>query len=187
MLPISGRIDGIRIKRDDDQTVYQLNLQKIGEEASNPLSYKDKLVWNLDKSEVQKISVLQKEAPDQVMERQEDGSYLSVGTNGNLRVDSEIYTKVLDSLKQVSAASYITYNPRDLSSYGLDEPQLSLLVSLAGTNQIGRVLLVGNQTDGGHYAMVQGRDVVFLLDRSLVDRLARNWFVTEERSTSDSE
>jgi hypothetical protein len=86
-----------------------------------------------------------------------------VGTNGNLLVDGDVMETVLSDLTQISATSYVTYNPRDLKNYGLDQPMLALHISLSGTNQLGRVLLIGDVTSVGNFAIVQGRDVVFLI------------------------
>jgi hypothetical protein len=186
VLPTQGRIDGIRVRRDQDSTIYQLNLQKIGDEADNPLSYKDRLVWNLDAAAVQKVSFTRSDTDHHSIEKQDDGSYLPMGINGNFQVDAPAFEQVLAGLKIVSASEYVTYNPRDLSSYGLDQPELSIHISLSGTNQLGRVLMIGDKTDDGHYAMVQGRDVVFLLEGSVIDNLSRNIFVAPTAITPDS-
>jgi hypothetical protein len=54
VLPNNGRIDGLRIRRGEDKTIYQLNLQSISDAAVNPLNYKDRLVWLLEREDVQK-------------------------------------------------------------------------------------------------------------------------------------
>jgi hypothetical protein len=180
VLPRDGRLDGIRIKRGENNALCQLNLQLIPDELGNPLSYKDRLVWNLDVDEIQKVSMIREDAAGLAIERLEDGSFAPFGTNANLVVDASALERVLDKLIQVTATSYVTYNPRDLTSYGLDVPVLSLHVGLSGTNQLGRVLLIGEETDGGHYAMVQGRDVIFLLDKSVVEDLSSNLFIARE-------
>jgi hypothetical protein len=177
VLPRQGKLDGIRIRRDGETTICQLNLPMVPDSVSNPLSYKDRLVWNLKAEDIQKVSLSRSNTEMQVIERQDDGSFSPAGTNGNLQVNAEVLARVLDELGGVTASSYVTYNPRDLTSYGLEQPRLSLHVSLSGTNQIGRVLLIGEETDGGHYAMVQGRDVVFLLEKPVVDELSSNFFV----------
>jgi hypothetical protein len=179
VLPNNGRIDGLRIRRGEDKTIYQLNLQSISDAAVNPLNYKDRLVWLLEREDVQKVSRMGLKDDVQVVERQDDGSFFPVGTNGNLLVDGDVMEIVLSDLTQISATSYVTYNPRDLKNYGLDQPMLALHISLSGTNQLGRVLLIGEETSDGHYAMVQGRDVVFLLKKSIVDSLSRNLFIAQ--------
>jgi hypothetical protein len=163
VLPRRGRKDGIRIKRDDDSTVYQLNLQSVPDSAIDPLSYKDRLVWQLNSDDIQKISLTHSMAEQQTVERTLDGSFSPCGTNGNVQVDATILQEVLAGLKVL------------------------LHVSLTGTNQIGRVLWIGEEVDQGYYAMVQGRDVVFLLDKAVVDNLSRNLLVPQEIAVSDPE
>ncbi len=178
VLPTQGRKDGLRIRRDDEATVYQLNLQQVPDSETDPLTFKNKRVWQLDVGEIQKVSV-EGGAGKYAVERQEDGTFVSSGTNGMLQVDSVALGGMLDGLKILKASSYVTYDPRELAGYGLDKPSLSVHVGLVGTNQLGRVLLVGEETTKGSYAMVQGRDVVFLLEKETVDVFSKALLVEE--------
>lgn len=174
VLPNHGRKDGIRIKRDDKETIYQLNLQTVQDHATDPLLFKDKRVWQLDVGEIQKVAVKGRETSQHAVERQADGTFVPSGTNGILQVDSTTLEGLLKNLEQLAASSYVTYDPRELSSYGLDKPLLAVHVSLSGTNHLGRVLLIGEETDQGYYAMVQGRDVVFVLEKEIVGAFSKS-------------
>ena len=186
VLPTQGRKDGLRIRRDDEATVYQLNLRQVPDSATDPLGFKNKLVWQLDVGEIQKVSMGGRSG-QYAVERQEDGTFVSSGTNGMLQVDAVALGGVLDGLKTLKASSYVTYDPRELSGYGLDKPSLSVHVGLVGTNQLGRVLLVGEETKEGSYAMVQGRDVVFLLEREVIDVFSQNLLVEQEAAVPETE
>jgi hypothetical protein len=187
VLPSHGRKDGVRIKRDDEATVCQLNLRQVPDAAANPLGFKNKLVWNFDAGDIQKLSVEGKDTGRYAVERQEDGTFVPCGTNGAVRVDSTALEGMLGGLKKLVASSYVTYDPRDLSGYGLDNPAFSVHVGLRDTNQLGRVLLLGDETDQGRYAMVQGRDVVFLLEKGVVDAFSKNLFSDQEATPRDTE
>jgi len=186
VLPTQGRKDGLHIRRDDEATVYQLNLRQVPDSATDPLGFKNKLVWQLDVGEIQKVSV-EGRSGKYAVERQEDGTFVSCGTNGMLQVDSAALGGMLDGLKTLNASSYVTYDPRELSGYGLDKPSLSVHVGLVGTNQLGRVLLVGEETKEGSYAMVQGRDVVFLLEKEDIDVFSQNLLAEQEAAVPETE
>ena len=57
---------------------------------------------------------------------------------------------------------------------------MAVHVSLAGTNHLGRVLLVGRETAEGFYAMVQGRDVVFILEKPVVESISADLMIGQE-------
>ena len=84
---------------------------------------------------------------------------------------------MLSQLSRIYTLGYIAYNPRDLGIYGLAEPVLELHVGLSGTNELGRVLLIGSETPDGFYSMVKGSDVVFCLDSPTVNALSSNLLV----------
>lgn len=172
VLPAGDRKDGLYVQRDDESTLYQINLPLFDESAIDVLGYKDRQVWLLNRDEVNKIAVLKEGRPPQIVERQEDLSFAFVETNANLRIDTEVISGFLDQMADIRTSGYITYNPRDLEIYGLANPALELHVGLSGSNQLGRVLLVGRETTQGFYSMVKGRDVVFYLQRPVVEVLS---------------
>lgn len=187
VLPTLGERDGLRIIRDSEPAIFQINLPLIPETILDPLQYKDRQLWKLRKEEIQKVSLEKAEEPRQVIARQAGGTFAPEGSNGSVRIDHGAVGELLNELAAVSTMGYVTYNPRDLSIYGLANPSVILHVGLAGTNQLGRVLLVGQEAAQGYYAMVQGRDVVFLLDKAVVNTLSRNLLVAPETAPSDVE
>ena len=64
-------------------------------------------------------------------------------------------------------------NPRNLAAYGLDASATTLTLGLSGEDGIQKSLMLGfrAKTDG-RYAMVRGRDVIFVLPKGLADRLS---------------
>jgi len=187
VLPTLGKKDGLRITREGESTVYQINLPMIPDAILDPLQYKDRRLWKLRKEEIQKISVERAAQPLQVVERQEDGTFAPGETNGTVRIDVGAVERLLNELAAVSATGYVAYNPRNLSIYGLEEPSVTLHMGLAGTNQLGRVLLVGQEAAQGFYAMVKGRDVVFILDKPLVEILSADLVVERDQIAPNAE
>jgi len=173
ILPTLGSKAGLLLKRDGSPDLYQINLPLIPDNLIDPLVYKDRQIWQLDRDGIDKITLLSDASSRrQVVERQEDRSFALVETNGNFQVNEGACGKLLNQLVHVEASGYITYNPRDLEIYGLAKPTFELHVGLSGSNELGRVLLIGRETPDGFYSMVKGRDVIFYLDKGLVSQLA---------------
>ena len=167
VLPTFGKKDGLHIVRNGKPARYQINLPLVPESILDPLSYKDRKIWQIDKADILKVSVKRAGRPPQTIERSKEGGFVSAPP-GSPPPDSVAVEQLLDGISSVSTPEYVAYNPPDLSAYGLEDPFLSLHIGLDGTNRLGRVLLVGRETDSGFYSMVKGRDVVFLLDKPLV-------------------
>ncbi len=173
-----GRRDGLLVRRDGEPTVFRINLPMVPDSLSDPLNYKDREIWMLNPDQVNRVELHKAPGGRQVVERLDDNSFTPMQTNGNVRLDKEALARLLRSLKQVSTSGYITYNPRDLDIYGLAYPAAELHVGLSGTNQLGRVLLVGRETAEGFYSMVKGRDVIFFLDKPSVQALTADFIET---------
>jgi hypothetical protein len=171
VLPTFGKKDGLHIVRDGQAKPCQINLPLIPESILDPLQYKDRQIWRIKKEDIVKVSVKRDGGAPQSFERSEDGAFIST-LPGAPPPDPEAVSRLLNGLASVSTSEYVAYNPPRLATYGLEEPALALHVGLTDTNLLGRVLLVGRETDSGFYSMVKGRDVVFLLQKPLVDLLS---------------
>ena len=171
ILPTNGSQEGLLIRRDDDPAVYRINLPFVPESIIDPLVYKNRTVWALNPEQVNKVTLHKGDMSRQVVERLEDQTFIFLGTNGNVRLNDVAMTKLLQRLERVDTSGYITYNPRDLDIYGLARPLAELHIGLSDSNQLGRVLLIGRETADGFYSMVKGRDVIFYLDKPVVDLL----------------
>jgi hypothetical protein len=178
---------GLRIRSINDSTVYQINLPYIPESLLDPLQFKDRRLWRLRTEDIQKISIEKPAKSRQVVERQPDGSFAPGETNSMVRIDEDALKGLLHEVASVSVENYVAYNPNDLSIYGLTEPLLVLHMGLVGTNQLGRVLVVGQEAATGYYAMVRGHDVVFLLDKDLVEVLANDLVAEREKPVVNPE
>lgn len=171
ILPTQGSKDGLFIRRDDDPAIHQINLPYVPEDSINPLVYKNRSIWNLNPELIDKVTLQKGGVVQHMIERLEDRSFAPVGTNGNVRVNDAALGRLMRKLQRVDTSGYITYNPRDLDIYGLAKPAAELHISLSDSSQLGRVLLVGRETADGFYSMVKGRDVIFYLEKPVVDTL----------------
>ncbi|MDZ8117890.1 DUF4340 domain-containing protein [Pontiella agarivorans] len=175
-----GNKSGLLVRIDGEPDLYRINLPVVPDTVIDPLIYKDRKVWGLDANQVSRLSLQRKSGSRQTIERVEDNRFIPVETNGNVRVNEEGVTRLLRGLRQVNTSGYITYNPRDLDIYGLEDPVAELHIGLSGTNQLGRVLLIGRETPEGYYSMVKGRDVVFFLDKPYIETLTSDLLIETE-------
>ena len=187
ILPTLGGRDGLLLRRNGEETVCRINIPIMPDSILDPLEYKNRMLWKLQKEEIQKISVEKGSQPRQVVERLADGTFAPEATNVMVQVDHMAVDLLLNELAEISTLGYVAYNPRDLSIYGLTEPAISLHMGLTGTNQLGRVLLVGQEAAEGYYAMVKGRDVVFILAKPLVETFSGDLVVEQEPVTPNAD
>lgn len=187
VLPASGRKDGLLVRRDEGSSVFQINLPEVPNSIINPLIYKDKHVWNIRKNQINKLTLSRANHPRQSVEFGNDGSSIVSEPIGSFQVDSFAVGKVLDALSSLQTSGYITYNPRNLDIYGLANPSVELYVGLVNSNELGRVLQIGNESTDGYYSMVKGRDVVFYLDKPTVKVLSADLITEPKASASPNE
>jgi len=187
VLPADGRRDGLLIRRDGESPLYRINLIEMSGSLADPLHYKDKHVWRLKKEMIQRLVLNKAGQSRQVVERAEDGGFEVIGTSGNVRADFSHLERLTGLLANMTTLEYVTYTPLDLEIYGLANPSIELQIGFSGTNEIGRVLLVGRETPEGFYTMVKGRDVVFYLDKGLVDILSSDLVVEQDLPISNRE
>ena len=180
ILPSFGKKDGLLVRRDNDPSLFQINLPSILDSTIDPLTYKDRKVWLMERDEIQNIKVIHAGQETQMIERAEEGGFVSVNTDSNRSINAVSVREILHQLSLIQTSGYIAYNPRDLGVYGLLDPLVELHVGLSGTNELGRVLLIGSETPDGFYSMIKGSDVVFYLDPSVVNALSTNLLTVQD-------
>ena len=72
------------------------------------------------------------------------------------------------------AQKYIAIFPPSLEIYELDTPRMRIKIGLNSAGRFGNELWIGAHTDQGYYAMIRGRNLIFLLSQDQIDRLFVN-------------
>ena len=176
--------DGGLVFQEEAQTVFRVrraDLDKVlprGEtlgqgNGADPLLYMDRRVLDLDGSNVRRLTVAK-------MGREET---LIMDAGGNWSVDSPPGARMAEGAASallalgtaLQAVRIESLSATNSVRYGIDETSPRVTFGLTGTGGIQKTVLLGG--DDGHngvYAMVQGRDVVFVLRRTATEALTRS-------------
>jgi len=158
----------------DEDEVYQISASAVTTISLNPMSYRDSVILSFDPAAVTKI-VLHKNNMEQVAVR-DNAKKWQAGGPGPARLDLKIIDDMLVRASGLRAVRFES-DSSVAGMYGLQPAARTLTFSLSGKEGINKTLLLGeNSEDGGVYAMLQGQEFVFVLDKDVVNLLLRDMF-----------
>lgn len=131
-------------------------------------------IWKVDKDAVDRV-VARVGSDEQIMEKRADGLWYLMPQD--VRADYWRISGTLIRLSNMRGSRRVTENPRDLATYGLDQPKDALTLGLPdGTSY---TLLIGDKTpnDGGYYAKEPNSDTIWLVGTFNIEDIER--FVKE--------
>jgi hypothetical protein len=156
--------------------VFELDdgaLAVLGEDAAQPLAYRDRTMLAVPRDKVMRIS-LSRPGPPQTVARSADGAWTAAEPPSG-SADEDAIEEVLLHVSNLRAVWIEAHNPADLQGFGLASPHTSLTLGLSGEEGIQKTLRFGSRAGGAYrYAMVQGQDVVFTLAETLYGRLTND-------------
>jgi hypothetical protein len=160
-------------KFEDEAPIYRISASSSSTISLDPFSYRDGTVLALDSTAIRKIT-LKKDKIEQTVERAGDGVWKAASPaagEANPAVVADLLAKAAD----LKVMRFEHGDIRDLAVYGLKNAGAALTFSLSGEEGIQKTLLFGeNSEDLGVYAMFQGQDMVFVLEKPLVDMMIRD-------------
>lgn len=163
--------DNLRlVKYDNDPSLCAVATGIVRDPFADPLFYRNRTVLEIGPAQIENISVRSGTARWGV-EKKSDGTFTADGTGET--VNAKALTDLMWSLSGLHADRYEAFNPASLEPYGLTSPQAEIAVTLSGTNTIGHIVLLGAETKGGHFALVQGQNIVFVLSEETSQALTR--------------
>ena len=87
----------------------------------------------------------------------------------------------LQSLSKLDATGVEWRRTEDLAGYGLDKPSAELSIGLSGDEGIRKTVIFGFVAGAnGVYAMVRGRDGIYVLEKSHVSNLTGDLVLAED-------
>lgn len=163
----------IFVKFEDEPHVYVISASAAAGFSLDPITYRTTTVLALKADTVRGIT-LKRNGKEQLVERNSSESWSPVRPDSG-EVDLDAVNNLLAHITDLVALRFESSEIKNISAYGLQHPQFSLTFHLIGEAGLQKTLIIGERTeDLGIYAMVQGQDIVFVLDRALVDLLGRD-------------
>lgn len=169
--PVQGQ-ENVYGRFTDEDEVYQFSASAVTTISLNPMMYRDSSILSFNPATVRKI-VLCKDNKEQIVVRAESGEWKSGGPPA-----AQVNQKIIDDLLARTACLRAVRFESDSGAagiYGLQPASRTLTLSLSGKEGISKTLLLGeNSEDGGVYVMLQGQEIIFVLDKALVNLLLRD-------------
>lgn len=170
------------VQHEEESAIYQPSTDMVRDAFADPLFYRNLTVLEIDPSQIKSISV-QTGDTEVLVEKTDEGVFIT--PDSTLHIESNALTDLLSILYNLKAVQYSAFNPETLKPYGLDTPQTEITIALTGTDVIGRILRLGNKTEQGQFAMLQGQNIVFILPEETARKLTRKLTTAIEITPSE--
>ncbi|MFC1461506.1 DUF4340 domain-containing protein [Verrucomicrobiota bacterium] len=158
---------------EDEPQVYQISAAAASTFSIDSLAYRDPMVLVLDPLAVRTIT-LRKDGAEQCVKRDASGSWKPV-LPASGEVDRTVIRDILAQVTGLGVSRFECSGIKNLSVYGLQNAPVSLTFGLTGEEGLQKSVVIGERSeDLGVYAMLQGQDVVFVLEKEIVDLLTRD-------------
>lgn len=160
--PVSGALLPVRLR--GDRWIRAVPESLGATVSTNPLYYKNRRLIAAEPRHVRFISIEQ-DGVEHVARRQSDDTLkIITGTRG---MPEAFWQDLAAALSSLEASAFAAYEVQDLAEYGLDQPRLLITVGLSGEDGGIKTIMIGRDIGPEEgYAMMRGRDEVFVLGRA---------------------
>jgi hypothetical protein len=177
--------NGLRLVQcGGEPSLYAVTGTAIRAAFADPLFYRSRTVLEINPVQIQKITALRNGLPEESVIKTDTGGFAAGQTDR--QINAPALTDLMWALNDLRAERYVSFNPESLQPYGLDQPQTSLTVTLSDTNAVGRMVLLGNKTEKGRFAMIQGLNIIFAVSEETAQTLTRELTVPIENPTQEN-
>jgi hypothetical protein len=155
---------------EGESSLYLIDSAPVHAISVDPLAFRDREMLAVDPKGIRSVLV-QTSGVEQVVERESNNVFRAAG--GVARdVETRAVGALLGAVQSLRAVDLIAEDAQDLSPYGLDQPRAVLTLGLSAEAGLGKSLLFGRDAGEGYtYCMIKGQDVVFTLEKALVETL----------------
>lgn len=169
------------VQRDEEPSFYLIGGELFDDSFTDPLFYRDRTVLEISPTEIKSITLEAGEKEFKV--ETQDGQFAAA--DHTQKVDAGAIMELTSQLIALKTDRYVSFNPDSLAPYGLDTPAARLSVALNKTNILGQVVLLGDTTTDGRYAMLQGQAIVFVLPEKTAEALTRELTQSIEKQNEE--
>lgn len=164
---VVGRPGRFRVRRDA--------LVFLPEADRLPLAFFDRTVLAVAPDHVKRVTLRRGEF-ERVVARDAEGRWTVLHADA-VRPDARVLSDLLFDLSNLRAGRVADHAPASLTPYGLEQVEDSLTINLSGSDAIQKTILFGAPVTGdgtGRFAIIQGQDVVFVIEPSVAAGLLRD-------------
>ena len=157
------------IRKADQDTVHKVDgyVGPIFDKADR--GWRDRTIFDFDASQVQRLTLISQDKGEVAIEALEGGGWQIVSPEVVPAEDAAVGEIVRD-IAGLSADDFA--DEEDPEEYKLEDPQSKAMVDLKdGT---ARILLVGGESGYRRYVKREGKETVFLLSKSKIDRIFKD-------------
>jgi hypothetical protein len=167
-LLFAKKADAVYAKRDDQPVIYQIDTavyDKLNAE------YHAGGLFTFDQNQVKSVTL---QSPDAGLQgfSKEGPTAWKYSVEPDLPIDANKLKNYLVQLKDLKPARYAAYSASDLATFGLDQPQYELTVTLDDGKKERMRVTAKNPTGGGHFAVMNESHDVFILPGDSLARFA---------------
>jgi len=161
------------VKFENDKSIYEISAESmkgLESQPADPMVCRDRSMIAVQPEQITRLSLF-KNGTEQTVIRDHSGSWTRPASSTNM-VNDDAINNTLFALVNLRALRIECNDPKSVVAYGLDHPSATLTVGLNDEQAVQKTLLIGflAGTDG-MYAMIQGQDVVCVLQKTIADRL----------------
>jgi hypothetical protein len=172
------------VLRQEDQKVFRVSAVELlrawdggvsweSVSPADPIRYMNRRVFDLEVGHVRRLT-LAKDGRAETVVRDGDGNW-SVDSPPGARISEAAVTALLSRAGDLAAVRIESVAATNAGQYGFNETSPRLTFGLTGSGGIQKTILLGGpDRRQGVYAMVQGRDVIFVLPRVVAEELTRS-------------
>ncbi|TAN38869.1 MAG: DUF4340 domain-containing protein [Verrucomicrobia bacterium] len=164
----------VAVRLEHEATPYEIPGAAITNLTVDPLAFRGREILNLYSGDVLKLA-LAHEGVTQVVERATVTNDFAVVAPVKGIADKEQIHAVLNAFCNLQAQRLVAEDAKDLVPFGLAQPEFSLTLGVKGDASLSKTVVIGAVVAGGHYAMVRGQDLVFVLDAEAAMLLTKGW------------
>ncbi len=173
----------VRVLREGEKTALAVNGAVLQAASVDPLVYRDREVLSVDPATVRSLSI-QTSAGTWNVRREGTNDFRAIAP-GQIVTDAAAIGNVLQALRSVRAAGYLSESIADLELRGLASPVAQVTIGLTGESGISKTLLMGSDAGPDSvYGMIRGQDAIFTVEKSIRDNVLRPLYKLPE--TQDS-
>ena len=148
--------DLLLIKFFDEPFYHEINIKHSFNKFLNPLFFKDTYLFSFSIENIKSLKrIINNDKSLEKIYNFSDGS------------DVEF----VNSLINIRADKYVAAYPSALENFGLKDPWGIFQFRFSNLDILGLDLLIGKKTIGGRFAMIKGRDIVFVLSDETLSKI----------------